>query len=242
MKPTIAQMNKWFNEFNATVFANELPLVPISFNNTRRQLGAFHWSVRSGQKITISLFYDRTEEQYRNCLLHEMCHLYCYHQGWRNEHHGPHWQTIARKATRITGLKIQRCENISGWEASNKTNKARLEKVEAKKSAPYVIVDVEYPDFHFIIKTTKKVISENSVGEHLGIYSTPDMPGKLCGVYVSSNPRFKGWSVSRSLNRGHKATYFDYKREFVPILEKALKVGSIRDLTKRGTYDCLNVQ
>jgi hypothetical protein len=171
-----------------------------------------------------------------------MCHLYCYHQGWHNEHHGPHWQSIARKATRITGLKIQRCEDISGWEASNKTNKARLEKVEAKKSAPYVIVDVEYPDFHFIIKTTKKVISENSVGENLGIYSTPAMPGKLCGVYVSSNPRFKGWSVSRSLNRGHKIYHFEYKQGYIPILEKALKVESLRDLTKRGTYDSLGVR
>ena len=242
MKPTIAQMNKWFNEFNSVVFANVLPLVPISFTNTRRQLGQFYWGSRHGIGIKISLFYDRTEDQYRNTLLHEMCHLYCYHQGWRNEHHGPNWVAIARKATRITGLKIQRCENILGWEASTKANKARLEKAEAKKSAPYVIVDVEYPDFHFIIKTTKSVIANNSVGEHLDIFSTPAMPGKLCGVYVSSNLRFKGWSVSRSLNRGHKATYFDYKREFVPILEKALKVESLRDLTKRGTYDCLNVQ
>lgn len=242
MKPTIAQMNQWFNEFNASVFDNELPKVPISFNNTRRQLGAFHWGVRNGQKITISLFWERNEEQYRNCLLHEMCHLYCHHQGWHNEHHGPHWQSIARKAYRITGLYIQRCENISGWEASGKANKARLDNVQAKRSAPCIIVDVEYPDCHFIIKTTKSVIANNSVGEHLQIVSTPSMPGKLCGVYVSSNPRFKNWSVSRSLNRGHKATYFDYKREFVPILEKALKVESLRDLTKRGTYDSLGVR
>ena len=69
-QPTIEQVKTWFNEFNEQVFDNELPTVKITFNNTRRQLGQFYWGNTVGVGIKISLFWDRTEDQYRNCLLH----------------------------------------------------------------------------------------------------------------------------------------------------------------------------
>lgn len=43
MKPTIAQMVAWFDEFNKSVFFGDLPQVKITFTNTRRQLGKFYW-------------------------------------------------------------------------------------------------------------------------------------------------------------------------------------------------------
>ena len=115
MTPTLAQMNAWFDEFNDVVFSNTLPKVKITFNKTRCQLGQFYWGFGRGIGIKISLFWDRTEDQFRNCLLHEMCHLYCYNRGWINEHHGQRWKRIAAYATRMTGLYIQRREDISGW-------------------------------------------------------------------------------------------------------------------------------
>ena len=115
MKPTIAQMAAWFDEFNNSVFNGELPQVKITFNNTRRQLGQFYWGAGHGVGIKISVFWDRTEDQYRNCLLHEMCHLYCYNQGWIRECHGIRWKRIAEYASLQTGLHIKRCEDITGW-------------------------------------------------------------------------------------------------------------------------------
>lgn len=115
MRPTILQMDQWFDDFNKRVFRDELPKVRVTFNNTRRQLGQFYWGGGRGIGIKISLYYDRSEEQYRNTLLHEMCHLYCYNRGWIHEHHGERWKKVAAYATKVTGLLIQRCEDISGW-------------------------------------------------------------------------------------------------------------------------------
>lgn len=119
MKPTIEQMTVWFDELNNTVFCGELPRVKITLNNTRRQLGQFYWGGGRGIGIKISLFWDRTGDQYRNCLLHEMCHLYCYNRGWLHEGHGIRWKRIADYASRQTGLQIQRCEDIAGWVPSS---------------------------------------------------------------------------------------------------------------------------
>ena len=119
MRPTILQMYQWFDEINEQVFCGEMPRVRITFTNTRRQLGQFYWGGGRGIGIKISLYYDRTEEQYRNSLLHEMCHLYCYNRGWIHEHHGERWKMIAAYATRVTGLLIQRCEDITGWKVSD---------------------------------------------------------------------------------------------------------------------------
>ena len=154
MKPTLSQMNKWFEEFNLVVFDGKLPKVPIKFNNTYRQLGQFYWGPTRGIGIKISLFYDRTEEQYRNCLLHEMCHLYCYKHGWYNEGHGSRWKAIADKAYRITGLHIQRCEQAGAFKPSA-CNQAKADAVQAKKTAPAIIVDIEYDTYHFLVKMTK---------------------------------------------------------------------------------------
>jgi predicted SprT family Zn-dependent metalloprotease len=234
MKPTITQMNKWFEEFNKKVFDGKLPKVPIKFNNTYRQLGQFYWGPTRGIGIKISLFYDRTEEQYRNCLLHEMCHLYCYQQGWKHEGHGPRWKAIADKAYRITGLYIQRCEDARGWKPA-KGNGAKAQAVKEKRNAPAILVDIDYGTYHFIVKTTKKVIWDASDGSII--------KGKnVKGVYISDDRRVLSWQNSRSLHRGYKFGFLEYEKSIKPILNKAIKVDNLRALCWWGEYDCLGVR
>ncbi len=233
MKPTITQMKTWFNEFNAKVFDGKLPIVPIKFNNTYRQLGQFYWGVR-GIGIKISLFYDRTEEQYRNCLLHEMCHLYCYNQGWRNEHHGHRWQAIADKAYRITGLYIQRTEDAKGWKPAS-GNAQKYKAVKEKRTAPAILVDLDCGKYHFIVKTTKKVIWDACDGNAI-------KDSRVCGVYISDNKRVLSWQNSRSLHRGYKFDKWEYEHDIAPMLEKAMKVDNLRKLCFWGEYDCLGVR
>jgi predicted SprT family Zn-dependent metalloprotease len=234
MKPTITQMNKWFEEFNKKVFDGKLPKVPIKFNNTYRQLGQFYWGPTRGIGIKISLFYDRTEEQYRNCLLHEMCHLYCYQQGWKHEGHGSRWKAIADKAYRITGLYIQRCENASGWKPA-KGNGAKAQAGKEKRNAPAILVDIDYGTYHFIVKTTKKVIWDASDGSII--------KGKnVKGVYISDDRRVLAWQNSRSLHRGYKFGFLEYEKSIKPILNKAIKVDNLRALCWWGEYDCLGVR
>ena len=234
MKPTLAQMNAWFNEFNALVFGNKLPKVPIKFNNTYRQLGQFYWGPTRGIGIKISLFYDRTEEQYRNCLLHEMCHLYCYKQGWTHEGHGERWKAIANKAYKLTGLHIQRCEDARNWKPA-KSNTAKAQAVKARKTAPAILVDIDYGTYHFIVKTTKNVIWDASDGNVI-------KGRNVSGVYICDDKRALGWQNSRSLHRGYKFGFLEYENSIKPMLNKAIKVDNLRKLCHWGEYDCLGIR
>lgn len=240
MKPTLSQMNKWFEEFNLTVFNGKLPKVPIKFNNTYRQLGQFYWGPTRGIGIKISLFYDRTEEQYRNCLLHEMCHLYCYKQGWYNEGHGRRWKAIADKAYRITGLHIQRCEQAGAFKPSA-CNQAKADAVKAKKTAPAIIVDIEYETYHFLVKMTKNVLCNNTYSN--GDFKISSRNAKV-RVYISDDERFQRWQSSRTLHRGYRYNLTEYDYAIAPILKKAIEVErkNLNKLFYHGEYDCLGIR
>lgn len=237
MTPTLTQMQTWFKEFNEQVFRNELPTVKISFNNTRRQLGQFYWGNGRGIGIKISLFWDRNEEQYRNCLLHEMCHLYCYHQGWLHEGHGSRWKQVAAYATRKTGLKIQRCENIQGWEVAS-GNEEKMQTVKAKKEAPAVLVDLDYGKYHFVVKTTTKVLQSNDSTDWDCKLKTS---AKSWRVVISDAPLFRRYQTSRSIHRGYRYEPFEYEKNIKPLLDKGIEVDSLRALFQ-GHYDCLGIR
>ena len=235
MIPTIADINIWFDEFNTQVFNGELFPVRIVFNNTRRQLGQFYWGNGRGVGIKISLFYDRTEDQYRNTLLHEMCHLYCYYMGWYREGHGPRWKSIARHATQVTGLKIQRCEDITGWEVAP-GNEAKMAAVQAKKNAPALLVDLEYDTHHFVVKLSKNTLT-NATDEHWNL----NVRAKSYRIFVSDHPRFIKFQTSRSLHRGYRYENWEYERSVKPLLDKAIEIPAIHDL-RRAEYDCLGIK
>ncbi len=237
MTPTLTQMETWFDEFNKQVFSDTLPKVKISFNNTRRQLGLFYWGRGRGIGIKISLFWDRTEEQYRNCLLHEMCHLYCYDRGWVGEHHGARWQNIAAYAYNKTGLYIQRCEDITGWEAAGEANKEKLKAVADKKNAPAILLDLCYPSRHFIVKTTRKVLQSNKSIDSNCVLKTAAGSYK---VFVSDAPLFASWQTSRSVHRGYSYDNWRYERDIKPLLDNAIEIDSLRKLFQ-GDCNCLGI-
>ena len=118
MIPTIKDVQTWFNEFNESVFANELPKVKMTITNTRHQLGQFYWGNGRGIGIKISAYYDAPVDDLRNTVLHEMCHLYCYVRGWLNEGHGKRWKNIAAYATR----KVLQSNDSTDWACNVKTS------------------------------------------------------------------------------------------------------------------------
>lgn len=219
MTPTLSQLKTWFDAFNRTVFDGALPAVTLALSNTRTLLGQFQWGPK-GPVIKVSRFYDRTEEQYRNTLLHEMCHLYCYAQGWVNEHHGPRWKKIAAEATARTGLVIQRCQDISGL-APSAGNEARLEAAKARRQAPSIIVDIDCGTYHFLVKVSRTVLAREVSGAGRFRHR---MIGTLSGVYLCDAPLFTRWSSSRSLRRGYKYQPGRYESEIKPLLEAGARV------------------
>ena len=235
MTPTKQDLQNWFDEYNTLVFYDKLPRVPFALTNNRRQLGQFWWKNYGREKgIKISLFWDRDEKGYRNTLLHEMCHLYCYHMGWKTENHGERWQDIARYAGRITGMDITRCTDAEGWVPA-KGNEAKFAKVVEKINAPAIIVDFDCGDHHFIVKTTKKVVWDNT--DKLG-NNVKTWFAKSSKVYISNADLFKRFRTARTIDRGHMYKPNEYEKVITPILKQSYEVESLRDLYW-GNYDCL---
>ena len=237
MTPSLTQIETWYDEFNETVFRNTLPVVRIVLSNTRCQLGQFYWGNGRGIGIKISLFWDRTEEQYRRCLLHEMCHLYCYDKGWFREGHGKNWKKIAAYATRVTGLTITRCEDISGCKPSP-GNEERHKKVQEKKNAPAILLDLCYDGHHFIVKTTKKVLQS---GDSTDWSCRVRTSAKSYRVVISDAPIFTNWQTSRSIHRGYRYDDWRYDKEIKPLLDNGVQVDDLQHLFQ-GQYDCLGIR
>ena len=231
MTPALEQMNAWFDEFNGLVFGDELPKVRIIFSNTRTQLGQFFYGSR-GMGIKISLFYDCSEEQFRNSLLHEMCHLYCYHRGWIREGHGRRWKEIAGIASRKTGLEIRRVTDISGWKPSP-GNEGRLAAAKAGKA---IVVDLEYDTYHFLVKLSKTCLF-NSVDRHGNLIAR----AKSCRIVISDVPKFLKYQSSRSIRRGYKYSTEEYEQTVKPLLDEGVEVRSVLALRK-GEYDYLGIR
>lgn len=237
MTPTLANIKNWYNEFNKQVFNNELPTIPIKITNNRRQLGQFYWGNGRGIGIKISTYYDMPVDMFRNTVLHEMCHLYCYNKGFIREHHGKNWKAIAAYATRKTGLDITRCADISGIKPAKK-NVEKQKAVEAKKTAPTIIIDLEYSDHHFIVKTTKNVLKSNDATDMNCNLRTN---AKNWSVYICDGNVFKNYQSSRSIHRGYRYGNKEFELTMRPKLEKGIKVDNIRDILI-GSYDCLGVR
>lgn len=237
MTPTLTQIQTWFNEFNQQVFDNKLPKLPIKITNNRRQLGQFYWGNGRGIGIKISTYYDMPVDMFRNTVLHEMCHLYCYTKGYIREHHGNNWKAIAAYATRVTGLDISRCADISGIKPASK-NVEKQKAVEAKKVVPTIIVDLDFGDHHFIVKTTKKVLMSN---DSTDMNCNLRTGAKNWTVYICSGNDFKNYQSSRSIRRGYRYENNEFELKMKPKLEKGIKVKNIRNIFI-GRYDNLGVR
>lgn len=227
MKITLTQVQGWFDYYNNLVFGGKLPRVPIKLNNTRRQLGQFYWGVSRGIGIKISTYYDRPESEYKNTIVHEMCHLYCYNRGWKNEHHGPRWRAIADKASRITGFNIQRLhDGVNEWKVATK-NKERDKAVKAKKEAPSLVVVLEYSNYYFVVKTSVNVLMSDKCTTKDGRLRTN---AKASKVYISKDPLFRTFQSSRSLHRGYKYGFIEFVNRVAPKLKGAVEVTDIPSL------------
>ena len=227
MQVTIEQLKTWYKEYSANVFNGEMPNVTFVLTMTRSYLGR---AQRRGTAYTISVsnLFDRDENGYRNTLLHEMCHVWCFYHGYRNEHHtGRHWFEIVDNVYRKTGMSITRTAKNEELKVASNGNKASA-----------IILDLDYGTYHFIVKTTKNVIWKASDGDKIGGY----VGQRLKGIYITDNPKMLAVASSRSLNRGYKFDNGKYKNVIKPILDNGIKVDDIRSLCFWGKYDCLGVK
>ena len=97
MQVSIEWIEKWFAVFNKDYFGGKLPLPDLALSKSKTRLGSMSCKhvTRFGRTkvydfaIRISNYYDMTECQFQNVLLHEMIHESIAQTGVKDTaHHG----------------------------------------------------------------------------------------------------------------------------------------------------------
>ena len=120
MTPDVSWMQNQFNAFNRAYFEGKLPLPRLALSKSRTRLGTmsckrtFSWKGTQLTDFTIALsvYYDLTERQAQNVLLHEMIHYAIAYHGWRDT--APHGTLFRRLMAHLN--------ETHGWEISISTS------------------------------------------------------------------------------------------------------------------------
>lgn len=125
---TTAWMEQWFGEFNRLYFGSGLPVPLFALSHARTQLGqmACKRTTRWGRTklydftIKLSTYYDMTEEQAKNVLLHEIIHYSIAYTGVKDTApHGIVWRGMADSLNRKHGWHIQAMTTTKGWKVAD---------------------------------------------------------------------------------------------------------------------------
>ena len=92
MQVSIEWIEKWFTVFNNDYFGGKLPLPDLALSKSKTRLGSMSCKhvTRFGRTkvydfaIRISNYYDMTERQFQNVLLHEMIHYSITYTGMKD--------------------------------------------------------------------------------------------------------------------------------------------------------------
>lgn len=140
MQVTTELLECWFGELNRKYFGGELPLPRLEVGNSRTLLGTMRCRTRrkgllswkKDYSIRISNYYDVSEDEFRNVLLHEMIHYYIAVKGLKDT--SPHG-TIFRR--------IMDSVNASGWHVSvRERRRMPIAEHNMRRSKPHIVLSM----------------------------------------------------------------------------------------------------
>jgi len=126
MIATIEFAQKWFPIYNKEYFDGELPTPKFELIKKKRVLGEYQHCNKldifgnllsqgifadgtSANAIRLSVYYDRTERDLQQTLIHEMIHFYIDFKGIEdNGSHGKEWTFLAERINKQGGWSISR--------------------------------------------------------------------------------------------------------------------------------------
>ena len=134
MVVTIDWMKKSFEHFNKDYFRNTLPTPAFSLSRGHYRQGRFCYKAvikngvmeRRDYKIAISTFYEMSERQACNILLHEMIHYYILYHGLKdNQPHGRVFHSMADALNNKFGWNITATLDMAfaGYKVSEETKR-----------------------------------------------------------------------------------------------------------------------
>ena len=153
---TIDWMEEWFKRFDQEYFGGKLPLPELSLTRAKTRLGqlAFKRASRWGRtklydfKLSMSTYYDMTEQQAKSVLLHEMIHYIIGYTGLKDTSpHGVVFRGMMDNLNRKYGWDIRVMTSTKGWKVSERV----AEKKKAKGPQTYLMLANELKDGKFYL-------------------------------------------------------------------------------------------
>lgn len=206
MTLTISYISEKFEKYNNLYFNGSLKTPKFKISNSKRALGTlsisrrlnFYGGYTKEHTISISKYYDRTEKQYDNTLIHEMIHLYISQNDIiDNGSHGRHFKAECARINKY-GWDLSRTTDISGWKLSEEAQKRLDNKL---SNATYEIIVYQMYDTdntQFIFRVAK--------GKALNYYNHLKYKCKAVKVkYFKSNDNiFESLPTCRCRIRGRR--------------------------------------
>ena len=136
LRITHYELEQWFQQFNHDYFHDKLPMPRLKLSKSRTRLGSFacrrKLTWRGYQpvdfSIRISTYYQMTERQVQNVLLHEMIHYYIAYMRLRDTSaHGTVFRQLMDELNRNNGLYKDKRVGDNGAAGNKETVRARYE-------------------------------------------------------------------------------------------------------------------
>ena len=208
---TIDWMEEWFKRFDQEYFGGKLPLPELALTRAKTRLGqlAFKRASRWGRtklydfKLSMSTYYDMTEQQAKSVLLHEMIHYIIGYTGLKDTSpHGVVFRGMMDNLNRKYGWDIRVMTSTKGWKVSERV----AEKKKAKGPQTYLMLAIE-------LKDAKFYLSRVNPGFARRIENQLPMVRELRSHrwYTTQEPYFEDYPQVRSL-RGRRITKGDFEK------------------------------
>jgi hypothetical protein len=202
MTLTIQYIESAFNKYNVLYFNGLLRKPVFKITNSKNRLGTLAIKISpfgtKSHTLSVSKYYDRTEKQYDNTIIHEMIHLYISQNDIIDN--GSHGRRFKAECARINkyGWDLSRTTDVSGWKLSEEAQKRLDSKL---SNATYEIIVYQMYDTdntQFIFKVAK--------GKALNYYNHLKYKCKVVKVkYFKSNDNiFESLPTCRCRIRGRR--------------------------------------
>ena len=208
---TIDWMEEWFKRFDQEYFGGKLPLPELSLTRAKTRLGqlAFKRASRWGRtklydfKLSMSTYYDMTEQQAKSVLLHEMIHYIIGYTGLKDTApHGVVFRGMMDNLNRKYGWDIRVMTSTKGWKVSERV----AEKKKAKGPQTYLMLAIEMQDGkHYLSRVNpsfaRRIESKLVLVRELRSHRW----------YTTQEPYFEDYPQVRSL-RGRRISKSDFEK------------------------------
>ena len=151
MKITTDVLAEYFQQFNRDYFGDGLPLPRLVLSHSRTRLGSFSCKSKMtwrGRKLTdltirISTYYNMTEWQMQNVLLHEMIHYSIAYTGLKDTSaHGVVFRGMMDNLNRKYGWEITVMQDTKGWGLSEMAQR----KIDSQRGAKRLVLAMRTRD------------------------------------------------------------------------------------------------